>query len=70
MAKPIFDVYAAREGSEAFVTLTLPASAYQLLDAKERLHAEDGEELYLEISDYHACEYLSSVLNEQFGLMK
>ena len=69
MAKPIFDVYAAREGSEAFVTLTLPASAYQLLDAKERLHAEDGEELYLEISDYHACEYLSSVLNEQFGLM-
>lgn len=67
MAKKVFAVYLAKEdvpNSEAYATLELPASPWELWDAMEKVRLKDGEALYMEIDDYYAFEYLVPHLEE------
>ena len=67
MAKKVFAMYLAKEGnpnSEAYATLELPASPWELWDAMEKVRLKDGEALYMEIDDYYAFEYLAPHLEE------
>ena len=67
MAKKVFAVYLAKEAvpnSEAYATLELPASPWELWDAMEKVRLKDGEALYMEIDDYYAFEYLAPHLEE------
>ena len=66
MAKKVFAVYLAKEdvpNSEAYATLELPASPWELWDAMEKVRLKDGEALYMEIDDYYAFEYLAPHLD-------
>ena len=67
MAKKVFAVYLAKEdvpNSEAYATLDLPASPWELWDAMEKVRLKDDEALYMEIDDYYAFEYLTPYLGE------
>ena len=67
MAKKVFAVYLTKEdvpNSEAYATLELPASPWELWDAMEKVRLKDGEALYMEIDDYYAFEYLAPHLEE------
>ena len=67
MAKKVFAVYLTKEdvpNSEAYATLELPASPWELWDAMEKVRLKDGEALYMEIDDYYAFEYLAPHLGE------
>ena len=67
MAKKVFAVYLAKEdvpNSEAYATLELPASPWEVWDALEKVRLKDGEALYMEIDDYYAFEYLAPHLEE------
>ena len=67
MAKKVFAVYLAKEGApngDAYATLDLPASPWELWDAMEKVRLKDGEALYMEIDDYYAFEYLAPHLEE------
>ena len=67
MAKKVFAMYLAKEGnpnSDAYATLELPASPWELWDAMEKVRLKDGEALYMEIDDYYAFEYLAPHLEE------
>ena len=67
MAKKVFAVYLAKEGApngDAYATLELPASPWELWDAMEKVRLKDGEALYMEIDDYYAFEYLAPHLGE------
>ena len=67
MAKKVFAVYLAKEdvpNSEAYATLELPASPWELWDAMEKVRLKDGEALYMEIDDYYAFEYLAPHLEK------
>ena len=62
MTKRIFNVYLAKEGvpyNEAYAKLDLPASPWELWDALDKLRLRDGGNLYMEIDDYYAFEYLA-----------
>ena len=51
MAKKVFAVYLAKEdvpNSEAYATLELPASPWELWDAMEKVRLKDGEALYIQ----------------------
>ena len=66
MAKKVFAVYLAKEdvpNSEAYATLELPASPWELWDAMEKVRLKDGEALYMEIEDYYAFAYLAPYLD-------
>ena len=62
MAKKVFAVYLAKEdvpNSEAYATLELPASPWELWDAMDKIRLNEGEQLYMEIEDYYAFAYLA-----------
>ena len=66
MAKKVFAVYLAKEdvpNSEAYATLELPASPWELWDAMEKVRLKDGEELYMEIEDYYDFSCLAPHLS-------
>ena len=66
MAKKVFAVYLAKEdvpNSEAYATLELPASPWEVVDALDKVRLNEGEQLYMEIEDYDAFEYLSPHLD-------
>ena len=66
MGKKIFEVYLAKEGipnNEAYAKLDLPASLWELWDALDKVRLNEGEQLYMEIEDYDAFEYLSPHLD-------
>ena len=61
MAKKVFAVYLAKEvvpNSEAYATLELPASPWEVVDALDKVRLNEGEQLYMEIEDYYAFEQL------------
>ena len=67
MGKKIFEVYLAKEGvpnNEAYAKLDLPASPWELWDALDKVRLNEGEQLYMEIDDYYAFEYLAPHLEE------
>ena len=66
MAKKVFAVYLAKEdvpNSEAYATLELPASPWELWDAMEKVRLQTDDILYMEIEDYYAFEYLAPHLD-------
>ena len=66
MAKKVFAVYLAKEdvpNSEAYATLELPASPWEVWDAMEKVRLQTDDILYMEIEDYYAFEYLSPHLD-------
>jgi hypothetical protein len=54
------DVYLAKADyappSEAHANLSLPTMPYELFDALDQARVQQGDELYFEITDYHAFE--------------
>ena len=67
MGKRIFEVYLAKEGvpnNEAYAKLDLPASPWELWDVLDKVRLNEGEQLYMEIDDYYAFEYLAPHLEE------
>ena len=67
MAKKVFAMYLAKEGnpnSDACAKLDLPASPWELWDALDKVRLNEGEQLYMEIDDYYAFEYLAPHLEE------
>ena len=55
MAKKVFAVYLAKEdvpNSEAYATLELPASPWEVVDALDKVRLQTDEILYMEIEDY------------------
>ena len=66
MDKKIFHVYLAKEGvpnNESYAKLDLPASPWEVVDALDKVRLNEGEQLYMEIEDYFAFEYLSPHLD-------
>ena len=66
MDKRIFEVYLAKEGipnNESYAKLHLPASPWEVVDALDKVRLNEGEQLYMEIEDYDAFEYLSPHLD-------
>lgn len=66
MAKKVFAVYLAKEdvpNSEAYATLELPASPWEVWDAMDKIRLNEGEQLYMEIEDYYAFAYLAPYLD-------
>ena len=66
MAKKVFAMYLAQEGnpnSDACAKLDLPASPWELWDALDKVRLNEGEQLYMEIEDYYAFEYLAPHLD-------
>lgn len=66
MAKKVFAVYLAKEdvpNSEAYATLELPASPWELWDAMEKVRLQTDDILYMEIEDYYAFEHLAPHLD-------
>jgi len=66
LAKKVFAVYLAKEdvpNSEAYATLELPASPWELWDAMEKVRLQTDDILYMEIEDYFAFAYLSPHLD-------
>ena len=66
MAKKVFAMYLAKEdvpNSEAYATLELPASPWELWDAMEKVRLQTDDILYMEIEDYFAFAYLSPHLD-------
>ena len=67
MAKKVFAMYLAKEGnpnSDAYATLELPASPWELWDAMEKVRLQKEDILSMEIDDYYAFEYLAPHLEE------
>ena len=67
MSEKVFGVYLAKEdpASDAYAKLGLPAQPWELLDALDKLHLQEGDRLYLEIDDYYDFEELATVLRDQ-----
>ena len=66
MDKKIFHVYLAKESvpnNESYAKLDLPASPWEVVDALDKVRLNEGEQLYMEIEDYDAFEYLSPHLD-------
>ena len=66
MDKKIFQVYLAKAdvpNNDAYATLDLPASPWELWDAIEKVRLKDGEELYMEIEDYYDFSCLAPHLS-------
>jgi len=66
LGKKIFEVYLAKEdvpNNEAYAKLDLPASPWEVVDALDKVRLNEGEQLYMEIEDYDAFEYLSPHLD-------
>lgn len=55
MDKKIFQVYLAKAdvpNNDAYATLDLPASPWEVVDALDKVRLNEGEKLYMEIEDY------------------
>ena len=67
MNEKVFGVYLAKEDpeSDAYAKLDLPAQPWELLDALDKLHLQEGDRLYLEIDDYYDFEGLATVLQDR-----
>ena len=66
MGQKMLCVYLAKNDtpySAAYAKLELPASPWELWDAMEKVRLNEGEQLYMEIEDYFAFEYLSPHLD-------
>ena len=66
--RSVFDVYLAKRdgpGDEAYATLTLPASHYEILDALEKVRPDSPDDLDLAVEEYHGFSYLAPYILPQ-----
>lgn len=66
MDKKIFQVYLAKAdvpNNDAYATLDLPASPWEVVDALDKVRLNECEQLYMEIEDYYAFECLAPHLD-------
>ena len=66
MDKKIFQVYLAKAdvpNNDAYATLDLPASPWELWDALDKVRLNEGEQLYMEIEDYYDFSCLAPHLS-------
>ena len=66
MDKKIFQVYLAKAdvpNNDAYATLDLPASPWELWDALDKIRLNEGEQLYMEIEDYYDFSCLAPHLS-------
>ena len=66
MDKKIFQVYLAKAdvlNNDAYATLDLPASPWELWDALDKVRLQTDDILYMEIEGYYAFEYLAPHLD-------
>ena len=72
MDKMVFSVYAAGEGPrEAYATLDLPATPYEIEDALDKVRLQPDEKLFLDIEEYYDFRFLAPYLedvNDLYGL--
>ena len=72
MGKMVFSVYAAGEGPrEAYATLDLPATPYEIEDALEKVRIQTDEKLFLDIEEFYDFRFLAPYLedvNDLYGL--
>lgn len=72
MGKMVFSVYAAGEGPrEAYATLDLPATPYEIEDALDKVRLQPDEKLFLDIEEYYDFRFLAPYLedvNDLYGL--
>lgn len=68
----VFSVYAAGEGPrEAYATLDLPATPYEIEDALEKVRIQTDEKLFLDIEEFYDFRFLAPYLedvNDLYGL--
>ena len=65
MGKMIFSVYAAGEGPrEAYATLDLPATPYEIKDALDKVRLQPNEKLFLDIEEYYDFRFLAPYLED------
>lgn len=68
----VFSVYAAGEGPrEAYATLDLPATPYEIEDALEKVRLQPDEKLFLDIEEFYDFRFLAPYLedvNDLYGL--
>ena len=67
----VFDIYLTKRGGlndEAYATLSLPASPYEILDALEKARPDSPNEVDLMVEEYHGCEYLAKYILPQSDL--
>lgn len=68
----VFSVYAAGEGPrEAYATLDLPATPYEIKDALDKVRLQPDEKLFLDIEEYYDFRFLAPYLedvNDLYGL--
>lgn len=70
MAK-IMDVYIAKADapeSEAYATLTLPATPFEFFDALDKARVQQGDELYFQVEEYHAFESMEPYISDADNL--
>ena len=66
--RDVLDVYLAKAdspGDEAYASLTLPASPYEILDALEKVRPGGPNDLDLAVEEYHDFEYLAPYILPQ-----
>ena len=66
MDKKIFQVYLAKAdvpNNDAYATLDLPASPWELWDTLDKVRLQTDDILYMEIEDYYAFAYLAPHLD-------
>ena len=72
MGKMVFSVYAAGEGPrEAYATLDLPSTPYEIKDALDKVRLQPDEKLFLDIEEYYDFRFLAPYLadvNDLYGL--
>lgn len=65
----VFELYVTdKDGHTRSASLTLPASAYEMVDVLEQVGSEKADELYFEIEEYRKGEYLAKVLESSITL--
>ena len=68
------DVYLAKASytppSEASATLSLPAMPFELFDALDKARVMQGDELYFEVLDYYAFQYMSPFIADSTNLLE
>lgn len=67
----LMDVYIAKGNapeSETDAMLSLPAMPYELFDALDRAQVQQGDELYFQLEEYHAFEFMEPFINNADNL--
>ena len=71
MAEPVFEVellHEADTGKHPVVSLALPATPWELLDAMDALRLSDGDSMIVDIIDYHGFDFLEEHLDSRENL--